>query len=106
MLQSVSQTLHTSTQSILTPLLNYHLTCSDPRHTSTLIRRYLTALIHHVKNADQFSPISRSLIDALTNADVDQEEKLNRLLQTVAVPCSARQGSRLTGNASLVIPLN
>ena len=52
--QSVSQTLHTSTASIFTPLLDYHLsTCSNTNTTYTLIRQSLTALVH-VKNAEQF----------------------------------------------------
>jgi hypothetical protein len=62
-LQSVSQTLHTATTSIFTPLLAYHMTSETPQPTYTLIRRVLTALIHHVKNAGQFSPLADLLVE-------------------------------------------
>ncbi|KAM6502751.1 Armadillo-type fold [Amanita muscaria] len=108
--KSVSQTLHTGTISLFKPLLLYHLTASaTPDLTHTLIRRSLTALMHHVKSADQFSPLAElviGLFDSTLKQYVDQgpscsqysvplEEQLRRSLEVVAVPCSVRQGSRL-----------
>ena len=108
--QSVSQTLHTCTSSLLKPLLTYHLTSSTrPELMHTLIRRSLTAFIHHVKSADQFSSVAIILIDQLDStlrnyaegSGTDQSNvllnvQLCRMLEVVVVPCSVRQGSRLT----------
>lgn len=75
----------------------------------TLIRRSLTAFIHHVKSADQFSPVATMLIDQLDStlrhyaegsatdpSNVLLNVQLCRMLEVVVVPCSVRQGSRLT----------
>ena len=103
--QSVSQTLHTSTASIFTPLLDYHLsTSSNTNMTYTLIRRSLTALIHHVKNTEQFELLShlivRKFLDLLKSSDMSSEsdvERLRKMIEVVGVVCSVRQGSRLNG---------
>ena len=85
----------------MTPLLTYHLTCENPDVTYTLIRRVLTALIHHVKNADQFSPLADVLVQQFcaiatcSSTDIKQE-RLRRILEVISVPCSVRQGSRLS----------
>jgi len=98
--QSVSQTLHTATVSLFTPLLTYHLACESPDATHTLIRRVLTALIHHVKSADQFAVIGDVLVNQLiplaqcTTTD-DKQIRLRRMLDILSVPCSVRQGSRM-----------
>ncbi|KAK2463026.1 hypothetical protein APHAL10511_004681 [Amanita phalloides] len=108
--KSVSQTLHTCTSSLIRPLLSHHLTSSArPKSTHLLIRRSLTAFIHHVKSADQFSPIVEIVIDQFDSvlrhyaeaSPVDQtviptSERFRRALEVVVVPCSVRQGSRLT----------
>ncbi|KDR69878.1 hypothetical protein GALMADRAFT_255731 [Galerina marginata CBS 339.88] len=102
--KSVSQTLHTCAPSIFLPLLSYHLsTAPDPKPTYTLLRRALTALIHHVKNADQFALIGEIFVARLTSlvkeVDINSEEgveSLKRMVDVMAVICGVRQGSRLT----------
>ena len=108
--QSVSQTLHTCTASLFRPLLIYHITSSTTsERTHTLIRRSLTAFIHHVKSADQFSPVAEILISqfdltlrwysdasSVSQTTVPVHEQLRRVLEVIAVPCSVRQGSRLS----------
>lgn len=70
----------------------------DPRPTHTLLRRTLTALIHHVKNAEQFSLVGDILVQRLTTVrQEDDIERLRRMLEVLAVATSVRQGSRLTG---------
>jgi hypothetical protein len=103
--QSVSQTLHTSTASIFTPLLDYYIsTNSNTNTTYTLIRRSLTALVHHVKNAEQFELLGdlivRKFLDLLKSTDMSSEtdvERLRKMIEVVGVVCSVRQGSRLNG---------
>jgi U3 small nucleolar RNA-associated protein 20 len=98
--QSVSQSLHTSTTSLLSTLVTYHLSCSNPIQTYKLIRRLLTALIHHCKSAEQFSPVADYLVNeystAVTSKSIENDhERLFRILRVVSVPCAVRGGSRL-----------
>ena len=103
--QSVSQTLHTSTTSIYLPLLDYYLsTSSNTNTTYTLIRRSLTALVHHVKNAEQFELLGDLIVqkffDVLKSTDISSEsdiERLRKMIEVVGVVCCVRQGSRLNG---------
>jgi U3 small nucleolar RNA-associated protein 20 len=105
--QSVSQTLHTSTASIFTPLLDYHLSTSSNINTNTtytLIRRSLTALIHHVKNAEQFESLGdlivQKFLKQLKSTDMSSEsdvERLRKMIEVMGVVCSVRRGSRLNG---------
>ena len=103
--QSVSQTLHTCTTSIFTPLLDYHLSLMENTTTTyTLIRRTLTALVHHVKNAEQFALLGDLIIqkfsELLKSTDIKSEsdiERLRKMIEVVGVICSVRQGSRLNG---------
>ena len=88
--QSVSQTLHTSTASIFTPLLDYYLsTSSNTNTTYTLIRRSLTALIHHVKNAEQFELLGdlivQNFFDILKSTDISSESDIERLRKMIEV---------------------
>jgi U3 small nucleolar RNA-associated protein 20 len=85
------------------PLISYHLSASDPKATYTLLRRSLTALIHHVKNAEQISLIGdifvERLLSILNEVNIAKEEDmecLRRMLEATAVLCGVRQGSRLT----------
>ena len=94
--QSVSQTLHTITPTIFAPLLRHYLTCDDPETSFTVIRRLLTALAHHCKSAEQFSPLSDLITEQLSSAPKENLEPLRRLLEVIAVPCSVRQGSRMS----------
>ncbi|KAF8805205.1 hypothetical protein BYT27DRAFT_7105392 [Phlegmacium glaucopus] len=104
--KSVSQTLHTCAISIFTPLLEYHLSSSANTSTTyTLIRRTLTALVHHVKNAEQFALLGDLIVqkfsELLKSTDIKSEldvERLRKMIEVVGVVCSVRQGSRLTGS--------
>ena len=97
--QSVSQTLHTATASIFSPLLLSHLSCEEPNATYTLVRRVLTALIHHVKSAEHFATLGDLLIAQFTDvvSATYDEERFCRMLEIMAVPCAVRHGSRLSG---------
>lgn len=103
--QSVSQTLHTCTTSIFAPLLEYHLSSSASTNaTCILIRRTLTALVHHVKGDEQFvllgDLIVQRLSDLLKSTDPNSDsdvERLRKMIEVVGVVCSVRQGSRLNG---------
>ncbi|KAF6761032.1 U3 snoRNP protein Utp20 [Ephemerocybe angulata] len=95
--KSVSQTLHTATASIVSPLLAYHLKTDNPEPTFNLIRRTLTALIHHVKNAEQFSSLGNLVVQQVkASIKVGEEEQTRRAVLVATIPCSVRQGSRLT----------
>ncbi|PBK92675.1 hypothetical protein ARMGADRAFT_967204 [Armillaria gallica] len=98
--KSVSQTLHTATQSILKPLLVFHLSCEIAEPTYTLLRRILTALIHHVRNSEKFSPVGDLLVstfmDFMSEVHADNSEGRRRVLEILSVSCSVRQGSRHT----------
>lgn len=99
--------MHTSTTSIISPLLSYYLTSNaiPSEQSYTLLRRVLTALIHHVKSAEQFAPLGDLLVEkfvhivstesGLSTADAEQES-LRRILTAVSVVCSVRQGSRMS----------
>ncbi|KAF9060675.1 armadillo-type protein [Rhodocollybia butyracea] len=77
--KSVSQTLHTVTPTLFSPLVEYHLSCPD-----------------------QFSPVADILVKEYAKitsvgADTEEahEEKLRRILEVCAVPASVRSGTRL-----------
>ncbi|KZT04836.1 uncharacterized protein LAESUDRAFT_682314 [Laetiporus sulphureus 93-53] len=99
--KSVSQTLHTSTSSLFRPLLSYYLECGTPEMSLKLIRRVMTALIHHCKDSEQFSSVAEVVLEQFLqcakaeSGDAD-EERLRRMLEVAAVACSVRQGSRMT----------
>ncbi|TFY83749.1 hypothetical protein EWM64_g255 [Hericium alpestre] len=65
------------------------------------IRRVLTALIHHCKGVEQFSPAADVLVDLFkvetqfTSSD-DEQLRLSRLLEVMSVVCYVRQGNRLS----------
>ena len=96
--QSVVHSLHTATLSLFAPLLRYHLTCASPEGSYTLIRRVMTALIHHCKDAQQFAPIADRLVEQFVTCveSPANEEQLRRILEVATVACSVRQGSRLS----------
>ncbi|KAJ7127008.1 hypothetical protein C8R44DRAFT_111309 [Mycena epipterygia] len=104
--KSVSQTLHTCTPSIISPLLNYHLSAppsssADPTpRTYTLLRRLLTALIHHVRNAENFASVGDVLVDRFISlaqgTTEDGLETLRRMMDLISIPAAVRNGSRLT----------
>lgn len=99
--QSVSQTLHTATSSILSPLVNTYLQQEDEQEVFiTLLRRVITSMIHHVKDAERFSILSALLTQTVSqpeNMQSSNEGRACRSLQLITIPCSVRRGSRMTG---------
>ncbi|KAF8206463.1 armadillo-type protein [Mycena galopus ATCC 62051] len=109
--KSVSQTLHTCTPSIILPLLNYHLSApplssADPTpRTYSVLRRLFTALIHHVRNAENFASVGDvlvnkfiSLVQGTAPLPDDDLEILRRMMDLISIPAAVRNGSRLTQN--------
>ncbi|KAF7316852.1 DRIM domain-containing protein [Mycena chlorophos] len=97
--KSVSQTLHTCTLAVVAPLVEFHLSSSpSPSRTYTLLKRLITALIHHVRNADNFSVVGTLLVDKLVAraAGEPDSDSLRVLVDLVVIPTSVRNGSRLT----------
>lgn len=128
--KSVSHTLHTSSSSILAPVLEHYLSASSSESSSdeeslyALLRRTLTALIHHCDSPDQFSSIADVVVkrveEALAqshmsesgvesvpegqqgqdrqpeNLDLAHRERVRRALRLAAIACGVRQGSRLS----------
>jgi U3 small nucleolar RNA-associated protein 20 len=104
--QSISQTLHTCTLSIIPPLLNYHL-CVPPSssgdltpRTYTLLRRLFTALIHHVRNTENFVSVGDVLVDKFislaqgtTPFSEDDVETLRRMMDLISIAAAVRNGS-------------
>ncbi|KNZ75043.1 U3 small nucleolar RNA-associated protein 20 [Termitomyces sp. J132] len=107
---SASQTLHTATSSIFSSLMEAHLASGGPEKTYTLIRRTLTALIHHVKDSSAFAPLADLLFQCFTTTVVGLTpaspsttsdvtiERVRRMLEIMSIPCAVRQGSRLAQN--------
>ncbi|KAH8088968.1 armadillo-type protein [Cristinia sonorae] len=96
--KSVSQTLHTTTASLFAPVIRHYLTCDDPEASYTVLRRSYTALAHHCKSAEQYTPTVEYLIEQLVSADRSDTNRLDRILEIITTPCSVRQGSRLSQN--------
>ncbi|KAI0764301.1 armadillo-type protein [Trametes elegans] len=95
--KSVSQTLHTATASLITPLIRFHLSSDVPDDSFTLIRRVLTALIHHCKGPDQFTPVSEAVVSHFFDVvNEGNEQKIGRALDVASIVCSVRHGSRMT----------
>jgi hypothetical protein len=58
-----------------------------------VIRRVLTALIHNVGTAEQFTPVATVILDMYKTSD---PEKVTKLLPVLVTICSVRHGSRLS----------
>lgn len=120
-IQSVSQTLHTSTPTLLAPLFSHHINAAradgerENTHVLTLIRRVLTALIHHVKGAEEFVVVGDLVVgifaEAASALSVEStnttpegnegegqinRERLKRSMEVLFIVCSVRHGSRMT----------
>ncbi|KAH7929562.1 hypothetical protein BV22DRAFT_1191955 [Leucogyrophana mollusca] len=100
--KSVSQTLHTTTASVMAPLIDFYLRCERPDALYGLLRRVLTALVHHCKGPEQFSTVAELIVQRLSATAnlVDPTdatyERLRRVLQIASVVCAVRQGSRMS----------
>ncbi|KAG1818154.1 armadillo-type protein [Suillus subaureus] len=106
--KSVSQTLHTSAGSSMASLIDCHLTSDHPELTYTLLRRVLTALIHHCNGPEHFSIVASLIVDrfcAVSQADDTNHQHLQRAMQITSVICAVRQGSRLSCMSSLFLSL-
>ncbi|KAG8220545.1 armadillo-type protein [Butyriboletus roseoflavus] len=105
--KSVSSTLHTTSPSMIGPLIDCYLGCENPDLLYTLLRRALTSLIHHCKGAEQFSGIAEILttrfltaVGQLPSNDAEVE-RLRRILQLISVVCSLRRLSSTFQSQSL-----
>jgi hypothetical protein len=87
-LQSVSQTLRSSAGSLTASLIDCHLTSDTADLSCTLLRRVLTALIHHCNSSEQFSVVASLVIDRF--CILSQAEDVN-----FSVPCKSRLWSVL-----------
>ncbi|KAH7909651.1 armadillo-type protein [Hygrophoropsis aurantiaca] len=102
--KSVSQTLHTTTPTVMAPLIDFYLGCDTPEAMYGLLRRVLTALIHHCKGPEQFSPVADlvverfSVVAKLVDPIGTDQERLRRVVQITSVICAVRQGSRMSPN--------
>ncbi|KIY44003.1 hypothetical protein FISHEDRAFT_52592 [Fistulina hepatica ATCC 64428] len=99
---SVSQTLHTSTASILRTLLEYHLKSEHTAPTSKLLRRVITSFSHHVKNEEQFRAVADLLVDAVDGCG-DDVRQLARALGILSVACCVRRGSRMKNHLDSIM---
>lgn len=94
--KSVAQTIHTSGPPLIITCLEYHLTVSEGEldDNSKLIRRILTALVHHCSKPEQFAPVVDPIIARF--GSLTEIKDIKRTINVLAVPCSVRQDSRLT----------
>ncbi|KAG1788657.1 armadillo-type protein [Suillus plorans] len=99
--KSVSQTLHTSAGSSIASLIDCHLTSDRPELSYTLLRRVLTALIHHCNGPEDFSVVASLIVDrfcAVSQTGGANHQDLQRVMQITSVICAVHQGSRLSTN--------
>ncbi|KIJ63496.1 hypothetical protein HYDPIDRAFT_133895 [Hydnomerulius pinastri MD-312] len=102
--KSVSQTVHTTSPSLIAPVIDHYLSCESPDLLYSLLRRTLTSIIHHCKGAEQFSGIADVVVARFSAAtsqapSTDAElERLRRVLLLTALVCGVRQGSRLSSS--------
>ena len=86
----MSQTLHTVTASLATPLIRHYLTCNKDEETFTLLRRVFTALIRHCKGPEQLSAISDTIVkqyaETLTSADEEQKRRILEVASSLPAP--------------------
>ena len=79
------------------PLIRHFLTCDHPDASYTLVRRVLTALIHHCKGPEQFAPacdvVVKNYLDVVKESN---EEQVRRVLEVASIVSSVRQGTRIT----------
>ncbi|KAI6117784.1 armadillo-type protein [Pisolithus thermaeus] len=129
--KSVSHTLHTASPSILGPVIEHYLSASPSESSSDeeslyiLLRRTLTALIHHCDGPGQFSSIAdvvvKHLEESLSQSHMNESEaeervpggsqgqsgqpehqdlahceRVRKALRLSAIVCGVRQGSRLS----------
>ncbi|KAG2102831.1 armadillo-type protein [Suillus discolor] len=99
--KSISQSLHTSAGSSIASLIDCHLTSDRPELSYTLLRRVLTALIHHCNGPEDFSVVASLIVDSfcvVSQAGGANHQDLQRVMQITSVICAVRQGSRLSTN--------
>jgi len=107
--QSISQTLHSTSASLVSPVVDVYLSSDNPDALYTLLRRTLTSLTHHCKDVEGFSSVTEPIIAQFcctvseTPRDEVGVERVRRMLHLASVLCGARQGSRLTGTSILFL---
>lgn len=92
--QSVSNTLHTTTLSFVTALLDRHLVAESNERTFKLLRRVLSSAMHH-STIESFAPIAEALVLRVEETKAaENEEKLARVLEVLSLVCAFRKGNK------------
>ncbi|KAL4079019.1 armadillo-type protein [Scleroderma citrinum] len=98
--KSIAQSLHTTSASLVAPLIDDYLASDSPDPLYTLLRRTLTSLTHHCNGPEGFSTVAEAITSrfgsTVTRSPQDIE-RIRRMLLLVSVVCSVRRGSRLSG---------
>lgn len=95
-------------------LIRTHIEASESQPTFILLRRLLTALMHHVPNSEAYEPISSYVLDQLSvairrvqdseiSSDDNEVAKLSKLATIVI---EVRKGSRVEGIDPLLSALH
>ncbi|KAG8773650.1 U3 snoRNP protein [Ceratobasidium sp. 428] len=105
-----AQGVYTTATEIIGPILEAHVEGSDSRGTLLLLRRVLTALIHHSKT-ESFAGVAGVVVARLEaeiarveetkgskekGREVGDEERLVRAVEVATIICAVRKGGKLT----------
>lgn len=85
--------LHSCTSALFDVLLKIYRSAQHRSNVEILLRRVITALIHHCDNAEQFFPVSDLLVSRFVGAT---PEELPYIMPLLSSACSVRNGSRMT----------
>ena len=92
--QSVSNTLHTTTPSFVTALLDRHLALEPLERTFKLLQRVLSSAMHH-STIESFAPVAEAVVLKLEEIKAaGHEEQLARTLEAVCIVCAFRKGKK------------
>lgn len=98
----MTHTLHTCTSALFGELVNIYLEQHANSTTELLLKRVLTALVHHCDKPDQFTPISDVLVSLFTTAPL---ETCIRSMVPLTIIVGVRRGTRLTREAVPFVPV-
>ena len=86
-------TLHTCTSALFDTLVSLHLSPEHRISTGNLLRRVITALVHHCHKAEHFSPISDILVSRFMSVASDEQAPF--VTELLYIACAVRCGSRM-----------
>ncbi|KAG8737812.1 U3 snoRNP protein [Ceratobasidium sp. 414] len=101
-----AQGIYTTATELVGPLLEAHVEEDNPERTLLLLRRVLTALIHHSKT-ESFSGVAGAVVGRLEAEMAKLEEqgdskeprdegRLMRAMEVATIICAVRKGGKLT----------